>query len=102
MKWKDLGNSFEKDFSFSFHQSVCPVLLSSLLIRSIDAGQIDVAGLVKDKNSKKWSLILYELKISQYPGRKQWERLRRTQDYLSRVLEMDAKLSVKFCQKDEP
>lgn len=100
MNWKEQGNNFEKEFSLCFHQSCCPVLVSSLLLRSIDAGQVDVAGLYKKSN--RWSLIIYELKSTQYPGAIQWRRLRRTQDYLSRVLEMDAKLSVKFCQKDEP
>lgn len=99
MKGKELGNNFEKEFSRIFHQRYCPVLVSSLLLRSFQAGEIDIAGLEKREN--RWILVLHELKNSQYPGNKQWQRLKRAQDYLSRVLDIESKLSVKFCQKDE-
>lgn len=97
MQWKEQGNKFEKDFSRDFHRSHAPVLISSLLLRSVSAGQIDVAGLAKERGQ--WRLILCELKSSTYPGSWQWQRLRRTQDYLSRVLEMETKLEVKVLPK---
>lgn len=100
MKGKEQGTNFEKEFSRTFHQQHCPVLISSLLLRSHEAGQIDMAGLQKKTNG--WFLILYELKGRVYPGRGQWIRLKKAQDYLSRVLEMESKLEVKFCQKAEP
>lgn len=100
MKGKDRGNHFEKEFSRVFHQKHCPVLVSSQLLRSNEAGQIDVAGLKKKTNG--WFLILYELKGRVPPGARQWHRLRKAQDYLSRVLEMESKLEVKFCQKADP
>jgi hypothetical protein len=94
------GDKLEKDFSAIIHNSYLPVLVSSQLLRSLSAGQIDVAGLTKKNQS--WVLSLFEVKSSQYPTQIQWRRLLRAQDYLSRVLEIDTKLEVKFCQKDEP
>ena len=94
------GDKLEKDFSWEIHQKNCPVLISSLLLRSINAGQIDVACLKKKKNE--WSLFLYEMKSSLSPGYFQKIRLQRAQDYLSRVLEMPAKLEVKFCKNGDP
>ncbi|MDD4976561.1 MAG: hypothetical protein PHY93_19550 [Bacteriovorax sp.] len=94
------GDKLEKDFSATLHKSYLPVLVSSKILRSLNAGQIDMAGLSKKNQS--WVLSLFEVKSSQYPSAYQWRRLLRAQDYLSRVLEIDTKLEVKFCQKDEP
>lgn len=94
------GNDFESDFSLKNHQIYLPVLVSSQLLRSFNAGQIDVACLSRKKKS--WVLHLFELKIKKYPSFSQWRRLQRSQDYLSKVLEIEAKLEVKFCQKAEP
>ncbi len=94
------GDKFEKDFSKLLHQKHHPVLISSLLLRSHNAGQIDAAILIKRNNE--WILSLYELKSSRAPSWSQRSRLLRAQDYLSKVLEMGVKLEVKFCQKDEP
>ena len=93
------GNKLEKDFSSSIHSSHLPVLISSLVLRSLNAGQVDVAGLVKVNQA--WVLVLFEIKSSKFPPIKQWQRLLKSQDYLSRVLEIDTKLEVKFCQKDD-
>lgn len=94
------GDKLEKDFTGLLHQKNHPVLISSLLLRSHNAGQIDAASLVK--RAGEWTLFLYELKSSQVPSWSQRQRLLRSQDYLSKVLEMGVKLEVKFCQKDEP
>jgi hypothetical protein len=94
------GDQFEKEFSLKAHQHHIPVLLSSQILRSFSAGQIDVAGL--SRIDQTWVLHLYELKSKHYPTRKQWCRLQRSQDYLSKVLDMRVKLEVKFCQKAEP
>lgn len=99
MKRKELGNNQEKVFSLKLHSLHTPVLISSLLLRSVNAGQIDVSCCMK--NNQSWVLVLYEVKTSQYPSNVQWGRLKRAQDYLSRVLEMGVKLEVKFCQKAE-
>ncbi len=100
MQWKEQGSNFEKEFSKTFHSQHCPVLISSLLLRAQQAGQVDIAGLKKKPNG--WFLILYELKSGVHPGRRQWARLRCAQDYLSKILEMESKLEVKFCKNAEP
>ena len=94
------GDSLEKLLSASIHQTYLPVLISSKILRSLNAGQIDLAGL--SKNKKSWVLSLFEVKSSRYPSKRQWVRLLRAQEYLSKILEIDTKLEVKFCQKDEP
>ncbi len=95
------GDIAESSVSLSFHRRGVPVLVSSLVLRSQNLGQIDTALL--EKNQKKaWVLKIIETKSSLYPGSKQLFRLRKTQDYLSRVLEIESKLEVKFCQKDDP
>lgn len=91
------GDKFEKEYSEIVHQGFVPVLVSSQVLRSLSAGQIDVAGL--SRKNKTWVLHLFELKFSHYPSGIQWQRLKRSQDYLSRVLEIETKLEVKFCQK---
>jgi hypothetical protein len=94
------GDKFEKNLSKTIHNSHLPVLISPLTLRSVNAGQIDVSGLLKI--NKSWVLFLFEAKTSKYPSPHQWRRLLIAQDYLSRVLEIETKLEVKFCQKDEP
>jgi hypothetical protein len=69
-----------------------------MVLRSLNLGQIDVAYLEKSQN-KTWVLRIIESKTSVYPSVQQMKRLRKTQDYLSRVLDMESLLEVKFCQK---
>lgn len=95
------GDIAESESSRFFHKKGVPVLVSSLVLRSQNLGQIDVSYLEK-KAEKTWVLKIIEMKSSLYPSRQQLFRLLKTQDYLSKVLEMEAKLEVKFCQKDDP
>ena len=96
MKKGEIG---ESKFSLLFHRENIPALFSSQLLRSLNLGQIDVAYL--KKNSKKtWVLYLIEVKSTSYPAPFQHKRLLKTQEYLSKVLEIGVKLEVKFCQKD--
>ena len=94
------GYDFEKSFSELAHSENVAVLVSSNLLRSLNLGQIDVACLKKEQGRNK--LFLYECKSTLFPKRVQWVRLLRTQDYLSRLLAIETKLEVKFCQKDQP
>ena len=73
-KWE----KFESDFSRLIHQSEIPVLVSSLVLRSKNAGQVDVASLSKIR--QKWLLTLYEVKSNQIPNKNQWQRLKKAQD----------------------
>lgn len=95
------GDILEAQASKYFHRECVPALVSSLILRSKNLGQIDVAYLERD-HKKSWVLKIVETKSSMYPSRSQMMRLRRTQDYLSRLLEMDAILEVKFCKKVDP
>lgn len=95
------GDILELETSRIYHQHGVPALISSLVLRSHNLGQIDIAYLEKNKKQS-WVLVILETKSSMYPGRTQIMRLRRTQDYLSRLLEMESKLEVKFCQKCDP
>lgn len=95
------GDIAESSHSLTLHQKGVPALVSSLVLRSQNLGQIDIAYL--EKNSKKaWVLKIVEMKSSVYPSQMQLIRLRKTQDYLSRVLDVESKLEVKFCQKADP
>lgn len=95
------GDIAESRGSLHFHHKGVPVLVSALLLRSQNLGQIDIA--ILEKNFQKaWVLKIIETKSSIYPGKLQLFRLRKTQDYLSRVLDMESKLEVKFCQKADP
>ncbi len=95
------GDILEAQASKYFHRECVPALVSSLILRSKNLGQIDVAYLERDFK-KSWVLRIVETKSSQYPSRSQMMRLRRTQDYLSRLLDMGAILEVKFCKKVDP
>jgi hypothetical protein len=97
------GDMLESELSVVFHQNIrcVPALISSLVLRSQNLGQIDIAFLEKN-NKKKWVLKIIETKFSQFPCRMQLMRLKRSQDYLSKVLDVESKLEVKFCQKADP
>ena len=94
MKMADLN---ELQCSLYFHQNFIPFLISSKLLREVGAGQIDIAYLVQ---AKPWRAFIIEVKNATDPSPTQWRRLRKTQDYLSKVLEFEIILKVKFCQKD--
>ena len=95
------GDIHEAQASKYFHRESIATLVSSLILRSQNLGQIDVAYLERDCK-RAWVLRIVETKYSIYPSRHQMIRLRRTQDYLSRILEMAAILEVKFCKKVDP
>jgi hypothetical protein len=89
------GEWFEAEFSKKIEG--IPFLISPKLLRSFGLGQVDCATLVKNKSKKE--IILYELKYKVYPSRSQLFRLKKTQDFLSRQLDIYIKLEIKFCQR---
>lgn len=93
-----LGQIQESLQTKHFHSLGTPVLVSSLILRSKGLGQIDVAYIQKTFH---WKLKIIEIKTKTVPSRKQWLRLLGAQDFLGKVLEMESKLEVKFCQKDQ-
>lgn len=87
------GEQFEKDFSKNVFFNEIPLLVSSKLLREKNLGQIDFAKYSKDK------IIIYELKNSKEPSKKQLMRLRETSNYISLVLECSIEFRICFCQK---
>lgn len=91
------GEFLESRYSIYYHFRNTPFLISPLLLRSLDLGQIDLAYLKKEKNHQQ--IFLIEVKNSLYPSHQQMKRLQKTQEYLSQVLNIETKLAVKFCKK---
>lgn len=96
-----LGEKQESSETKKYHNLGKPFLVSSLLLRSNGLGQVDVAYLQKNSQDLNWKVKIIEVKTKTAPSRQQWQRLLKTQDFLSKVLEMESKLEVKFCQKDQ-
>ncbi len=96
-----LGDKQEAAETKRYHEMGKPFLVSSMLLRSNGLGQVDVAYLQKNKSNSHWLVKIVEVKTKTAPSRQQWQRLLKTQDFLAKVLEMESKLEVKFCQKDQ-
>lgn len=104
MKKGDMLEARVSSEIFQSHQNsqIVPALISSLVLRSLNLGQVDIVYLESENiKTKKWVIRIIETKFSMGPSEMQMRRLRRTQDYLSRILEFESKLEVKFCQKDD-
>ena len=82
-----------------YHSLGTPCLVSSVILRSRDLGQIDVAYL--QKKGMNWQLQIIEVKSKIYPSSKQMRRLVKAQDFLARVLEMETHLKVNFCKNEQ-
>jgi hypothetical protein len=91
------GERNEQQLSLYYHSQFIPLLISAKILREAGAGQVDIAVM---QNTKRWKAILIEVKSRSNPSQKQWQRLKKSQDYLSRVLDCETILEVKFCQKD--
>ncbi len=74
--------SQESEASLFLHQQAVPLLLSSLVLRFYQCGQMDVAGFTHPSQ-----LILAEIKHTPWLKGAQYHRLRRTQDFLTRVFQ---------------
>ncbi len=91
------GELNELQLSLYYHNQFIPFLISPAILRELGAGQVDIAYLERKKD---WKATLIEVKSQSYPSVHQWKRLQKSQDYLSKVLEFEIILQVKFCQKD--
>jgi hypothetical protein len=92
-----MGEEFELNFSKEEVGSKIPVLVSPLLLRSFNLGQIDIAFL--SKNKSEFILEVYELKTSKLPSLSQLRRLKKTCNYLAQILEIEISFRVRLCQK---
>jgi hypothetical protein len=91
------GYEFEKKMSLDLHAAHTPVLLSSLTLRELSLGQVDICVLKKNEKSK--YLVIFECKSLHGPKLRQRIRLKDTADYLSLVLGLSAKIEVIFAKK---
>lgn len=82
-----------------YHSLGTPCLVSSVVLRSRELGQVDVAYLQKKDTS--WQLQIIEVKSKIHPSPKQMKRLLKAQDFLARILEMETHLKVNFCKNDQ-
>lgn len=94
LKSSSLGIKSEIFCSIEFHEVGIPLLVSSVLLRLRDLGQIDLARLKKDQLD--WVLEIAEVKSSEM-GKLQMEknqkiRLMHTQKFLSSLLGHRTKL----------
>ena len=69
----------EVKVSNHFHRIAVPVLISQVMLRRYNAGQVDVAFFYKSK------VFLVEVKNAKYPAYRQIKRLRESQSLLSRI-----------------
>lgn len=91
------GEAFEQICSLEMHKNDIPVLISPLVLRSLGVGQLDLV-ILKKKPSQRWMMIIYELKTSMLPGPLQMRRLKKAQEYLAIIFQMEVQLKVKFCK----
>jgi hypothetical protein len=92
-----MGEHFEKSYSTNISKNEYPFLISELLLREKNLGQIDFAKCFKHK--KKFKIQIFEIKTKSAPNKFQFIRLKRTQDYLSQILETEVELKISLCQK---
>ncbi len=85
------GQKEELNYSLKVHGSDLPLLLSPLILRERGAGQVDLAVL---KKSQDWQVILYEIKSSGFITRGQYERLRKTASFVSKIFEASTSIRV--------
>lgn len=84
------GDDFEKSMSDLLHSNRLPLLVSPMVLRSRNLGQIDVATI-----SKK-SIIIWELKSSLRLGIKQRTRIRAAASFLSQLFSKSVRVFLRI------
>ncbi len=97
MSKKMIGDRAEKIASKKYHQKYRALLISSKLLRRLNCGQVDIAYV--DKN---FETTLVEVKSNRSIGvfKEQRKRLKRTQDYLSKLFNRNVYLVLKHQEID--
>ena len=80
------GGALELRIAREVHQNTLPVLISQVVLRKWNAGQVDLAYIFKNK------LFIIEVKASRYPRSLQIKRLKRSLDFLTAVLKCEGML----------
>ena len=84
------GRELECAYSKIIHKEGTPLLISPKLLRSLGAGQVDIANIIKKDNLE--IINLYEIKSSTPPSKDQIKRLKRSQLYISSILDRNVRL----------
>lgn len=92
------GMAFEKEFSQHFHKINTALLISAKHLRKNHLGQVDMAKVVINQNNEIKSVLILELKYQSNPCRQQLLRLMKTSDYLSQLLNVETKFTIKLCK----
>ena len=91
------GIELELEYSKIIHRKGTPLLISPKFLRSMGAGQIDMANIVNKENIK--CINLFEIKASIIPSKTQIKRLRTSQALLSEIFDQNIRL---FLCKGDP
>ncbi len=86
------GEDFERKTSLSIHKDGIPFLVSSLVLRERNCGQVDLSILKDD------SIYLFELKFGQILSEKQSSRLKRSAWLISSLLEKNVFIKLIFAK----
>lgn len=89
------GKYYEKVQSKKLNFNQIPFLISPLLLRNKNLGQVDTAFYSINKKI----IEIREVKSKASPGHNQMKRLIKTQGYLSEILELQVDMKIIFCQK---
>ena len=81
--------------SKEFHKLGTPLLIDQALLRSMDLGQIDLARIESLK------VEVTEVKGEIWPSSKQYMRILRSIDWISKLLNKDVKLKVHFVKNND-
>lgn len=93
------GNKSEAAFTKDFHQTGTPVLVSSLVLRARDCGQVDCAKLEqKSQVFQDKILQIKEVKANHWVSQTQQRRLLRSADFLSKIFSCRSTISFAFGQ----
>lgn len=90
-----LGKKHEANFSKNFHQKGIPLLVSPLVLRSKNMGQVDMARILDNQ------IEVAEVKSGGHISVSQQSRLLKSAEFLSIILKKSAKLTFAFRQKNK-
>ncbi len=92
------GMIFEKNFSLSFHSRNVALLISPKLLRKYQLGQVDMAKVELNHYMDIQKVHCVELKYQSIPSKLQQVRLIKATNYLSQLLEVETKFTIKLCK----
>ncbi len=89
---KEKGNLLEKELSEKLHSAHVPFLISSLVLRNYECGQVDVSYLKND------CIYLIEAKNGGEINHKQYFRLKKSGELVSKILDKSVFIKLSFAK----